>query len=96
MLAQATKYVATNFIKKDVSRFIPICSVIYGIILSIIGHYTSTTNIGSNLIEAIFIGASAGGASVAGHQTYKQLSKGKSSVEEESVEDTLEDEDELI
>ena len=36
-LNQATKYIGNNFIKRDISKYIPICSVIYGLILGIIG-----------------------------------------------------------
>ena len=75
VLNEGTKYIANNFIKKDVSKFIPICSVLYGIILGIIGFYLPDGNMGSNLVEAIFIGISAGSASTGIHQIGKQLTK---------------------
>ena len=74
-LNQATKYIATNFIKRDISKFIPICSVIYGLVLGIIGFYLPNANMGSNLAEAVLIGISAGSASTGCHQIVKQLTK---------------------
>ena len=74
-LNQATKYIATNFIKRDISKFIPICSVIYGLVLGIIGFYLPNANMGNNLVEAILIGISAGSASTGCHQIVKQLTK---------------------
>ena len=73
MLNQATKYIATNFIKRDVSKFIPICSVIYGILFGVIGYFMPGVDMGSDLLEAIFIGISAGSASTGVHQIGKQL-----------------------
>lgn len=95
VLNQGTKYIATNFIKKDVSKFIPICSVIYGIILGIIGYYLPDANMGSSLIEAIFIGISAGSASTGVHQITKQLTKptDKSTVDYVTEEDLINDEE---
>lgn len=75
ILNQITKYIATNFIKKDVTKFIPICSVVYGVILGIIGFYLSDVEMGNNIVEAIFIGISAGSASTGVHQIGKQLTK---------------------
>jgi hypothetical protein len=49
--------------------------VVYGIILGIIGYYLPDANMGSNLVEAIFIGISAGSASTGIHQIGKQLTK---------------------
>jgi len=77
ILNQGTKYIASNFINKDVSKFIPICSVLYGIILGIIGFYLPDADMGKDIIEAIFIGISAGSASTGVHQITKQLEKDK-------------------
>ena len=88
ILNQATKYIAENFIKKDISKFIPIFSVVYGIILGIIGFYLPNADMGSNLVEAIFIGISAGSASTGVHQIGKQLSKDDASNVEQANDET--------
>lgn len=88
ILNQATKYIAENFIKKDISKFIPIFSVIYGIILGIIGFYLPNADMGSNLVEAIFIGISAGSASTGVHQIGKQLAKDDASNVEQANDET--------
>lgn len=74
-LNQGTKYIATNFIKRDISKWIPVFSVIYGIILGIIGFYVPEANMGSSLVEAIFIGIAAGSGSTGIHQIIKQHTK---------------------
>lgn len=74
-LNQATKYIGNNFIKRDISKYIPICSVIYGLLLGIIGFYLPNANMGNNIAEAILIGISAGSASTGCHQIVKQLTK---------------------
>ena len=89
MLDQATKYITTNFVKQDMTKYIPVFSVVYGIILGIIGYFMPGVDMGSDLLEAIFIGASAGGASTGVHQIGKQLSKAstdKSSDDFQNVE----------
>ena len=75
LLNQGTKYIVTNFIKKDVSKFIPILSVVYGIILAVVGYFMPTIEMGSDIIEAIIIGVSAGSSSTGIHQIAKQLTK---------------------
>ena len=75
LLNQGTKYIVTNFIKKDVSKFIPILSVVYGIILGVVGYFTPGIEMGSDIIEAIIIGVSAGSSSTGIHQIAKQLTK---------------------
>ena len=72
ILNQGTKYIAKNFIKHDVSKWIPVCSVVYGIILGITGFIIPDVDMGNNLLEAIFIGISAGSASTGIHQIYVQ------------------------
>jgi hypothetical protein len=49
--------------------------LVYGVALAICGYYIPDTYFGNNLVEAIFIGLSAGGAAVGVHQTFHQLSK---------------------
>ena len=92
-LNQATKYIATNFIKRDISKFIPICSVIYGLILGIIGFYLPNANMGSDLVEAILIGISAGSASTGCHQIVKQLTKSTTTTTDEENTNTESTED---
>ncbi len=64
-----------NFCKGDFKRFIPIFSIIFGIGLGIAGYYTENVEMGNNLVEAIFIGLSAGAAATGIDQVSKQLSK---------------------
>lgn len=92
-LNQATKYIATNFIKRDISKFIPICSVIYGLVLGIIGFYLPNANMGSNLAEAVLIGISAGSASTGCHQIVKQLTKSTTTTADEENTNTESTED---
>lgn len=92
-LNQATKYIATNFIKRDISKFIPICSVIYGLVLGIIGFYLPNANMGSDLVEAILIGISAGSASTGCHQIVKQLTKSTTTTTDEENTNTESTED---
>ena len=92
-LNQATKYIATNFIKRDISKFIPICSVIYGLVLGIIGFYLPNANMGSDLVEAVLIGISAGSASTGCHQIVKQLTKSTTTTTDEENTNTESTED---
>lgn len=77
VLNQGTKYIATNFVKKDISKWIPVLSVVYGIILGVIGYFLPDGNMGSNMVEAITIGIAAGSGSTGIHQVYKQMVKAK-------------------
>ena len=92
-LNQATKYIATNFIKRDISKFIPICSVIYGLVLGIIGFYLPNANMGNTLVEAALIGISAGSASTGCHQIVKQLTKSTTTTTDEENTNTESTED---
>lgn len=92
-LNQATKYIATNFIKRDISKFIPICSVIYGLVLGVIGFYLPNANMGNNLVEAVLIGISAGSASTGCHQIVKQLTKSTTTTTDEENTNTESTED---
>lgn len=73
ILNEATKSVAKCF-KKDISRYIPIFSLVYGVILGIAGYYIPDLDFGHNLVEAIFAGLVGGGAATGVHQTFHQLS----------------------
>lgn len=73
VLNEATKSIAKCF-KKDISRYIPIFSLVYGVILGIAGYYIPDLDFGNNLVEAIFAGLVGGGAATGVHQTFHQLS----------------------
>ena len=75
MLDSITKYIGKFCFKKDISRAIPIFSIIYGVTLGICGFYTPSVEMGKNLIEAVFIGLSAGAAATGINQVGKQLNK---------------------
>ena len=64
-----------NFVKCDFKKFIPLFSLAYGLGLGIAGYYTPNVDMGSNIIEAIFIGLSAGAAATGVDQVGKQLGK---------------------
>lgn len=63
------------FNRDKVKRLIPVFSIIYGVALGIAGFYTDNVEMGSNIIEAIFIGISAGAAATGIDQVEKQLTK---------------------
>ena len=44
------------FNKDKVKKLIPVFSIIYGVALGIAGFYTENVEMGSNIIEEIFIG----------------------------------------
>lgn len=73
ILNEATKSIAKCF-KKDINRYIPIFSLVYGVILGIAGYYIPDLDFGHNLVEAIFAGLVGGGAATGVHQTFHQLS----------------------
>ena len=88
MLDSITRYIGKFCFKKDIGRVLPIFSIIYGVALGICGFYTPTVEMGANLIEAIFIGLSAGAAATGINQVGQQLNK-KSKEEEVEDETTL-------
>lgn len=85
-LNELTKYITKTYIKKDISRYIPLFSLLYGLILGISGFLIPSVEMGSNIVEAIFIGLSAGAASTGIHQVYKQQTKTDTSIEENTNE----------
>lgn len=85
-LNELTKYITKTYIKKDISRYIPLFSLLYGLILGISGFFIPSVEMGSNIVEAIFIGLSAGAASTGIHQVYKQQTKTDTSIEENTNE----------
>lgn len=75
LLVSITRYIGKFCFKKDISRALPIFSIVFGVTLGICGFYTPNVEMGSNLIEAIFIGLSAGAAATGINQVGKQLNK---------------------
>ena len=75
ILDESVKTISSQCFKKDVTRFLPLLSVIFGIGLGIVGFYTPSVDMGNNLVEAIFIGLSAGSAATGVNQISKQLNK---------------------
>ena len=90
ILNEATKAIARSF-GKNVNRYIPICSVIYGIILGVCGYFMSDVKMGNNLIEAIIIGVSAGLSSTGVHQAFHQLAKPAEEADPQVDEEVLEE-----
>ncbi len=75
MLDEFVKTFVKIVFKKDISKFIPIFSVVFGVILGIVGYYIPDVAMGNNIVEAIFIGISAGSAATGVNQIGKQLNK---------------------
>lgn len=75
MLDSITIFIGKACFKKDIKKVIPIFSLIFGLALGIAGYYTPNVDMGANLIEAIFIGLSAGAAATGVNQVGKQLGK---------------------
>lgn len=74
-LNECVKYISKSIFKKDMNAYIPIFSLVFGIILGIAGYFTNNVDMGNNLIEAIFIGLAAGATATDIHQVGKQLIK---------------------
>lgn len=75
VLNEIVKYISKSVFKKDISKYIPLFSIGFGIILGVAGYYIPKVEMGSNIIEAIFIGIAAGSAATGFHQVGKQLGK---------------------
>ena len=90
VLNEIVKYISKTVFKKDISKYIPLFSIGFGIILGIAGFYIPNVAMGNNVVEAIFIGLAAGSAATGFHQVGKQLSKNDTS---EAVEEDTDDED---
>ena len=72
---ELVKFLFTTYTNVDIKKYIPIVSICTGLILGIIGYLMPSVQMGSNIIEAIFIGIAAGAASTGVHQVGKQLNK---------------------
>ena len=75
LLDSITIYISQQCFKKNIRKYIPIFSLVFGLILGIGGYFTPNVEMGANLIEAIFIGLSAGAAATGVNQVGKQLGK---------------------
>ena len=75
ILNEVVKYMADTMFKKDIKRYIPMFSIVFGIVLGIIGFYIPNVEMGNNIVEAIFIGIAAGSAATGVNQIGKQLYK---------------------
>ena len=91
ILNEATKSIAKCF-KKDINRYIPIFSLVYGVILGIVGYYIPGLDFGDNLVEAIFAGLVGGGAATGVHQTFHQISSKTDDANSESSDINNDDE----
>lgn len=85
-LNEVVKFIAKS-LGKNVNRYIPICSIVFGACLGICGYFIDTVDMGHNIVEALFIGLSAGGAATGCHQIYKQLLKYDDNTENTSTEE---------
>ena len=71
----------------DIKKYIPIISICFGVILGIIGYYTPDIEMGNNIVEAVFIGLSAGASATGIDQIGKQLNKDTLLVDDQSDPD---------
>lgn len=94
ILDQITKTMFNTYGKKEWDKFIPIFSIAYGLILGISGYFIPNVDMGNNIIEAIFVGLSAGAASTGIHQIYHQQIKDDTT--ESSTTETTTVEEEII
>lgn len=74
-LNEVVKLIGKTLGWKDVNRFIPIFSIVFGAMLGFIGYQLDNVDMGNNIVEAIFIGLAAGGSATGCHQIYKQMTK---------------------
>ena len=75
ILNDLTKYIADLLFRKNINKYIPLFSIMYGILLGVMGYNIADVDMGNNVIEAIFIGISAGSSAVGINQIGKQLDK---------------------
>lgn len=74
VLVSTTRYVFKVF-NKDVSRYLPLFAMAYGIILAVCGYYFTDVSFGDTIIDAIFIGLTNGASACGINQIGKQLNK---------------------
>lgn len=61
--------------EEKIKRYIPIFSLVFGVILGIIGYFMPNVAMGNNIVEAIFFGLASGASATGYHQVFKQLKK---------------------
>ena len=74
VMNELTKTVAKNVFGKDINKFIPIFSLVYGIILGLVGFYCGAGGF-EKPVESVFIGLASGAAATGYHQIGHQLMK---------------------
>lgn len=96
VLNEGTKSIA-KALGKDINRYIPIFSILYGTILGVCGFFLPDTKVGANLIESVIIGISAGLASTGCHQVFHQLSSKPEEIIDDGIvyKDPLPDDEKL-
>jgi len=75
MLDEIVIYVAKTTFGFDIKKYIPIISIFFGLLLGIVGYFMEDVDMGTNLVEAIFIGISSGASATGINQVGKQLKK---------------------
>ena len=95
MLDSISIFIGKVYFKKDIKKIIPILSLVFGLVLGIAGYYTPNVDMGSNLIEAIFIGLSAGSAATGINQVGKQLYKDDNTEISDNIEEDINDDNDL-
>ena len=91
-LNELVKYISKKCFNVEINKYIPLFSIGFGMILGICGYFIPNVTMGNNIIEAIFIGISAGCAATGIHQVGKQLQPEKLEVEYVD-EDIVQDEE---
>lgn len=86
-LNELVKLISKKCFDKDLNKYIPLFSIAFGLILGIVGYLIPNVEMGNNIVEAIFIGISAGCAATGIHQVGKQLQPEK--IELEYVDDDI-------
>lgn len=74
MLNELVKFIAKT-LGKNVNRYIPIFSIVFGACLGICGYFIDTVDMGHNIVDALFIGLASGASATGCHQIYKQMLK---------------------
>jgi len=75
LINDAIIYIAKHTFDFDIKKYIPLISVVLGMLLGIICYFTPDVNTGETWIEAVFIGISAGSAATGINQIGKQMEK---------------------
>ena len=86
-LNELVKLISKKCFDKDLNKYIPLFFIAFGLILGIVGYLIPNVEMGNNIVEAIFIGISAGCAATGIHQVGKQLQPEK--IELEYVDDDI-------